>query len=74
MLLEMLRHPCHQVVACLAAKDAVVAVRIYLLVELLAGLNERFGVFGKVAEVHVVVSHTVNEQQFATQLGCMCHG
>ena len=65
MLFKMLCHACQQVVACLAAKDAVIAVRIYLLVELLAGLHQRLGVFSKVAEVYVVVSHTVDEQQFA---------
>ena len=51
-----------------AAIDAVVAVRIYQLTEIFVGLNQSLGILCRVAEVYVVVGHTVTKQQGSVQL------
>ena len=51
----------HQMIACVAAEDAVIAVGIYLHVELYACLYQCFTVFGAVLVVHVVVGLRVSE-------------
>ncbi len=55
-------------VAGVAAVDAVVAVGIGQLAEVLVSLHEGFGVFLRIAEMHVVVGKAVNEQQLAAEL------
>ena len=51
--------------ARVATSNAMVTVGIYLHVKLLALLHQCFGIFGSILEVHVVVSHTMNQQQVA---------
>ena len=53
--------------ARVAAEDAVVAVGIDLHVELLAQLNQMFGILGTVLVVHVVVGHAVYQQEVSVQ-------
>ena len=68
IILEVLGYLAEEVVAGVAAVDAVIAVRINQFAEVFIGLHKGFGVFGSVAEVDVVVGKAVNEKQFATQL------
>ncbi len=49
-------------IARVASVDAMVAVGVYILLEVLVGLYESLGVFGRIAEVHIVVGHTVAYQ------------
>lgn len=57
----------HQMIACVAAEDAVIAVGIYLHVELYTCLYQCFTVFGAVLVVHVVIGCSVYQKQVAMQ-------
>ena len=50
-----------------ATHNKVVAVGVNLLAEQFSSLNVGFAHFGKVAEMHVVVGRSVNEQQVAVE-------
>ena len=55
--------------ACISAlTKLVVVVGIELHLELLTGLNESFGEHHGVLDMHVVVGHAVDEQQFAPEV------
>ena len=59
-----------QVTARFTSIDAVVAVRVYQLFEVLVLLYQCLRVLRCVAEMHIVVSHAVTQQQIAAQLTC----
>lgn len=58
-----------QMDTCVAAEDAVVAVRVREHTEIFVSLNECLRVFRCVAEVYVVVCQSLTEQQVSAQLG-----
>ena len=67
-LLEVLRNLAEKVIARVASIDAVIAVGIGQFAEVFICLNERFCVFCCIAEMHIIVCHTVNQQEFAVKL------
>ena len=50
-----------QVVACIAAKNAMVTVGVNLHVKLLVGLYQCFTVFGSIPQMYIVIGRTVNQ-------------
>ena len=57
-----------QVVTGVATIDAVVAIGIYQLAEVLVSLHQCLGIFRSVTEMHVIVSTAVTEQESTLQL------
>ena len=57
-----------EVVSRVATIYAVIAVGIYQLAEILVSLYQRFSIFGCIAEMYVVVSLSVTEQQGTMQI------
>ena len=64
----MLCYLAEEVVAGISAVDAVVAVGVGELAEVLVGLNECLGILRRIAEVDVVVRKAVDEKQLAAEL------
>ena len=64
----MLRYLAKQVVARVSAVDAMVAIAIETLREVLVGLNQRLGVIECVHGVNIIVGRSVTDQQVAMQL------
>ena len=58
-----------KMVTGVAAVDAVVAVGVHQLAEILALLYKFLGVFGSVAEMHIVVGKSVAQKQRAVKTG-----
>ena len=67
VLLQEVDTLAEQVVARVATIDAVVAVGIQLLTEVLVGLDQCLAVFGGIAIVDIVVCQAVNNHQVALQ-------
>ena len=61
-------------IARVAAIDAVVAVRIDQLSEVLVGLHQRLHILRRVLVVHVIVGQSVTDEQRAAQLLGPCYG
>ena len=67
-------HAAEKVVACVSPGDAVISVRVDLHFKLFVGLHKGFGIFHGVAEVDVVVGHSVDKEQSSLQLRCAGYG
>ena len=65
---EPLRDAHEQVVTCVAAIDAMVAVGVNELMEGLVCLYKGFCHFGCVAQVYVIVSRTMADEQCTMEL------
>ena len=63
-----------KVVPRVSAKDAVVAIGIDQLPEILIFLNQGLHILGRVPVMHIVVSETMTEQQRTMQQGCPGNG
>ena len=63
VLLQEVDTLAEQVVARVATIDAVVAVGIHLLLEVLVGLYQCLAVVGSIAEVHIIISNTMTNHQ-----------
>ena len=61
-------------VARVAAKDAVIAVGIDQLTEILIGLYQSIYIFGHILVMYIVISQSVAQQQGAMQLRGTCNG
>ena len=61
-------------IAGIATIDTVVAVRINQLAKILIGLYQCIDVVGSIAEVDIVVSRSVTQQQSTMQLRCTGNG
>ena len=48
-----------QMVAGVSAIDAMIAIGIYQLTEILAFLHQRFGIFCGIAEMHIIIGQSV---------------
>ena len=66
--LEVLCYLAEEVVACVASVDAVIAVRVRELSEILVSLHEGFGILCRIAEVDVIIGHAMNEEQLTAKL------
>ena len=69
LLLPELEHAIEEMTTCVSPVNRMVPICIDLHVKLFVGLHKGFAVFGCVAEMDVVVSHAVNEQQASFELG-----
>lgn len=74
LLVPEVEHLGEDVVAGVAAVDAVVAVGVVEHVELLVGLYQCLRVLYAVAHVHVVVGQSMHEQQATVEVGGTAHG
>ena len=63
-----------QMLGSVSTIDAVVAVGVDVHVELLVGLNEGFAIFRSIAQMHIVVSGTMYQEEFAMELVYPVHG
>ena len=52
----------------IAAKNTVISVGVNLHIKLVARLHESFSKFGRVLEVHIVIRHTMNQQEVTLDL------
>ena len=68
MLVEPLCNLAEEVLAGVAAIDAVVAVGVDVLLEVLVSLDESLGVLEGVLRVYVVVGQSVTEEQCAREV------
>ena len=74
ILLKVLCNLAEQMHSGIAAADAVVAIGIGQLAEILVGLNQRLSIFGNITVVHVIVSRTLADKQMAMQLAGPAYG
>ncbi len=58
-----------EVIARITTKDAVIAVGIDQLPEILISLDQRLDILGRIAIMHIVVGQPVTEEQSPMQLG-----
>ena len=63
-----------QMLGCVTATNAMVAVCIDVHVKLLVGLYQGFAIFRSVAEMYVVVGCTMHQEQFAMKIVYSVHG
>ena len=66
-LLEVFRNLAEEMIARVASVNAVIAVCVCQLAEVFIRLNEGFRIFRCISEMHIVVCHTMNEEQFAAK-------
>ena len=52
-----------QMIPRVSAKDAVIAIGIHQLTEILVGLHQRLHILCRIPIMHIIVSKTVAEQQ-----------
>ena len=74
LALPEVEHLGEDVVAGVAAIDAMVAVGVVVHVELLVGLYQCFGILHAVAHVHVIVGHAVHEEQATVEVSSASDG
>ena len=54
-----------EMMACIATIDAVVAIGIYQLAKVFISLYQCLGIFCRIAEVDIVIGHSMTQQQGA---------
>ena len=57
-----------EMVAGIATINAMISVGVNLHIELVTRLHEGFGKLSRVLEVHVIIRHTMNQQEVALDL------
>ena len=66
--LEPLCNLTEEMVSGVSSIDAMVAIGVGELAEVLVGLDEGFGIFCRVAEMHIVVGQSMTDEQTARKL------
>ena len=74
LFLKEIGYLAQQVVACIAAIDAMVAVGVIQLFEVFVGLNKRFCILKGVLRMHIVVCQAVANEQGSMQIVGARHG